>query len=147
MTQRLTRRNFLKGAGLVTWVVTGSLVWRAADSGVFSTGQGPAYEPWTNWRETQDRRLNLVRAAILAANPHNTQPWLFRVNDVQIDLFADRTRNIGAIDPLFREMTIGLGAALTNMWLAANAEGYRPELTLLPDKTDSTHSYCGNWAQ
>lgn len=80
--------------------VSGGLVYRAVDRGVFSALQGPAYEPWQNWREPQAGPLNLVRAAILAANPHNMQPWRFRVGDDQIDLYVDTTRNIGAVDPL-----------------------------------------------
>jgi hypothetical protein len=140
MAQRFTRRNFLKGMGAATIVVAGGLIWRAADSGVFSTAQGAAYEPWTNWREAEDKPLNLIRAAILASNPHNSQPWLFRATDRQIDLYADTTRHIGTIDPLRREMHIGLGAALTNLLLAARAEGYTPELTLLPTEADTTHA-------
>ena len=47
----MNRRSFLKGAGAVTVVVAGGGVWRAWDQGVFSIGQGPAYEPWKNWRD------------------------------------------------------------------------------------------------
>jgi hypothetical protein len=50
-----------------------------------------------------------VRAAILAANPHNSQPWLFQVTPSQINLFADRLRNIGAIDPFLRSPRRGVG--------------------------------------
>lgn len=139
MTQKLTRRNFLKGMGIATVVVAGGLIWRAADSGVFSTAQGAAYEPWTNWREAQDGPLNLIRAAILASNPHNSQPWLFRVSDRQIDLYADTARSLGAIDPLLREMHLGVGAALANLLLAARAEGYDPHLALLPTAADASH--------
>lgn len=46
----ISRRNFLKGAGVVAVLVVGGAVWRAYDQGVFSTGQGLAYEPWKNWR-------------------------------------------------------------------------------------------------
>jgi hypothetical protein len=46
------RRSFLKGAGVVTVVVVGGGVWRAYDQGVFSVGEGPAYEAWKNWRNT-----------------------------------------------------------------------------------------------
>ena len=140
MTPRLTRRSFLKGMGAATIVVAGGLVWRAADSGVLSTGQGSAYEPWTNWHKVQDPQLNLIRAAILASNPHNSQPWLFRMTDWQIDVYADTTRRIGTIDPFLREMYIGLGAALTNLLLAARAEGYEPRLTLTPTEADPIHA-------
>jgi hypothetical protein len=80
----------------------------------------------------------LVRAAILAANPHDSQPWLFHVTETQIDLFADRKRNLGHIDPLLREMHIGLGCALENLLLAAAANGYKTRVTLLPDPADVT---------
>lgn len=129
---KISRRTFLR-TGLVSLVaVSGGLVYRAVDRGVFTALQGPAYEPWQNWRDPQTGPLNLVRAAILAANPHNMQPWLFRVGDDQIDLYVDTSRNIGAVDPFFRELWIGVGAALENLSLAAAAEGYTAAITLLP---------------
>ena len=139
MSTGLTRRNFLKGLGAALVVVSGGVVVRAMDNGVFSVGQGAAYEPWTNWRDPQAGPLNLVRAAILASNPHNSQPWLFRVTDTQINLFADTRRQIGTIDPFLREMHTGLGCALTNLLLAARAEGYAPTLTLMPDPANVKH--------
>ena len=60
----MQRRSFLKGAGVVTVVVVGGGVWRAYDQGVFSIGQGPAYEPWKDWRDNSDEgALGLVRPA------------------------------------------------------------------------------------
>ena len=63
----MQRRAFLKGAGVATILVVGGGVWRAYDRGVFSVGEGPAFEPWKDWQETKDGPLALVRAAILAA--------------------------------------------------------------------------------
>jgi hypothetical protein len=137
----LSRRSWLKGAGATLVLVAGGGVWRAVDQGVFGTGRGPAYEPWKTWRDDpQDRPLALVRAAILAANPHNSQPWLFRVSDARIDLFADRRRHLGAIDPDLREMYLGVGCALENLLLAARAHGYAPEVTLRPDRGSPAHA-------
>lgn len=133
----MQRRSFLKGAGAVTIVVAGGGVWRAYDQGVFSVGEGPAYEPWKDWREdsnNQDAALALVRAAILAASPHNTQPWLFKATNSSIELYVDTGRNVGALDPYLREEHIGMGCALENLMLAAGANGYQATVTLLPGK-------------
>ena len=132
----MQRRSFLKGAGVVTVVAVGGGVWRAYDQGVFSVGEGPAYEPWKNWRNTNDGPLTLVQAAILAASPHNTQPWLFKVTNTSIDLHIDIQRNVGALDPFLREEHIGIGCALENLLLAALANGYATTVTLLPGKLE-----------
>src|SRR5262245_32490226 len=104
----MKRRTFLKAAGVITVAAVGAGVWRAYDQGALSEGEGPAYEPWKNWRmQSTQGPLNLVRAAILAANPHNSQPWLFNVSDSRIDLFAAPDRNLGSLDPYTREMYTG----------------------------------------
>ncbi len=131
----MQRRSFLKGAGAITIVVVGGGVWRAYDQGVFSVGEGPAYEPWKVWRKDSNHgALALVRAAILAASPHNTQPWLFKVANSSIEVYIDTKRNVGALDPYLREEHIGMGCALENLMLAAAENGYQATVTLLPAK-------------
>ena len=118
-------------------MAVGGGVWRSYDQGVFSTGEGPAYEPWKDWRTDSSNgngALALVRAAILAASPHNTQPWLFKVSNSWIELYIDPTRNVGALDPYLREEHIGMGCALENLMVAAAANGYQATVTLLPGK-------------
>jgi len=77
-----------------------------------------------------------VRAAILAANANNTQPWLFKVTPSAIELYADKRRNTGAFDPYLRELYISLGCALENLLLAGEANGYKASVTLVPGKLD-----------
>jgi hypothetical protein len=131
----------LAGSGIAIAVVGGT-VWRAFSNGVFSSGQGPAYEPWKDWKTESEEGtgpLSLVASAILAANAHNTQPWLFAVNPNKIDLFADTKRNTGTLDPYLREMYEGLGCALENLVLTGEAKGYTYNLKLMPNPTSKTH--------
>jgi len=120
-------------------VVVAGTLYRAYDQGVFTTGEGPAYDAWREWdAETGEIPLALVRAAVLATNAHNTQPWLFRVSSDRIDLYAVLDRNIGTIDSLRREMYISLGCALENLTLAAVAHGFAPAVRVMPDLSDQT---------
>ncbi|HXW89185.1 MAG TPA: hypothetical protein VEK33_01425 [Terriglobales bacterium] len=137
----MQRRAFLTGAGVTTVLVIGGGVWRAYEQGVFSVGKGSAFEPWGDWQATQDTPLALVRAAILAASPHNTQPWLFKITGSSIDLYLDPRRHPGALDPYLREEHIGMGCALENLMLAAPANGYAASATLLPAKLTPASEY------
>lgn len=78
-------------------------------------------------------------ADILAANAHNIQPWIFRIEGSRIDLFVDISRNIGTIDPFRHEMHISLGCALENLLLAERANGYKYHLTLAPNQFNPRH--------
>jgi len=139
----MDRRRFLGvmglGVGALAAAGTGGLTWRAVDGGVFATGTGPAYAAWDQSRPSSQDSLGLVRAAVLAANAHNTQPWHFRVATDRIDLFADTSRSIGTMDPLDREMHISLGCAIENLVLAGPSNGKAPTVRLLPDPADRTH--------
>lgn len=75
----------------------------------------------------------LVRWAVLAPSSHNTQPWVFRIEDGTLDLYADRTRALPVVDPDNREMTISCGAALFHLWLALRHFGYAGDIELQPE--------------
>ena len=74
----------------------------------------------------------LVRDATRAPSSHNTQPWLFRVGDDRIDLYADRTRALPVNDPFDRELVISCGAALTNLRVSASHSGWATTVQLRP---------------
>ena len=139
--KKMNRRRILKIAGATVVVAGGALAWRAFDQGVFSAGTGAAYDPWRNWdARAPTGLLHLVHAAILAANPHNSQPWMFNVTDNTIDVYADTRRNIGAIDPSLRELIMGIGCALENLLIAAAHDGYATNVALLPDPGNPAHA-------
>jgi len=139
----IDRRGFLKiaglGAGAIAFAGAGGLTWRAVDGGVFATGTGPAYAAWAEAGPAGPGSVGMVRAAVLAANAHNAQPWHFRVGADRIDVFADTSRTIGTMDPLGREMQISLGCAIENLALAGPPNGKSPTVTFLPDPADRTH--------
>jgi nitroreductase len=101
-----------------------ALGYRAWDRGVFAGATGPAYASWDEWRGTdRDGNRRPLRGAILAASPHNTQPWRFEASGDAVAVYADRARHLGSFDPFRREMHLGLGCAIENFVCAARAFG------------------------
>ncbi len=132
----INRRNFIKCLGIVGGLTAAGGFWRAAENGVFSTGQGAAYEAW---ERSYTGLEGLINSAILAANAHNSQPWLFKLGNSSIDIIADTGRNLGPIDPNLREMYISLGCALENLTIAAKTNGYSSQIVYFPDKQNTRH--------
>ena len=128
----------------------GGFTWRAYSRGIFGLGVDDAYQPWNDWvRAPLDGPVAVARAGVLAANAHNSQPWLFHVQADRITLYADRTRNIGTVDPYRREMHLSLGCALANMEIAARAQGFAPTIAYVKGRLDgqlamTTASLGGN---
>ena len=122
------RRNLLRqGLALPLFLGAGPLACEASTP----LPEGDAYEAWRSWNAQAAGPRNLVHAAILAANAHDTQPWAFCLDRDRLSLFADERRNLGAMDPFRREMHLSLGCALENLQLAAQAQGFAPALAIL----------------
>jgi hypothetical protein len=128
----LSRRQF------VQWLAgaSGAALVAGPGCGYFPAESGDAFSPWTFPDGEVRPEFAAARAALLAANPHNTQPWALRVTKSRIELHANFERNLGTMDGLRRELHIGLGCALENLALTARAFGRAPEVRLLPDGAD-----------
>lgn len=74
----------------------------------------------------------LLRYAILAPSTRNTQPWEFRLKDDALELYADRNREISAIDPRGRELVMSCGAALFTLRVALEHFGCAAKITTFP---------------
>ena len=91
--------------------------WRAAAEGAFD-----------------DWRLRALAYAVLAPNPHNCQPWLFDLTGADgIDVYCEPVRRLPVTDPLDRQITIGFGACLELLRMAAAQAGIVLEITPFPD--------------
>jgi hypothetical protein len=110
----------------------------AASPALAACGGRDVPDPAAAWRdpgagETDPRRFALAHA-ILAPNPHNTQPWLVELDgDSGMTLWCDLGRRLPFTDPLDRQITMGCGCFLELYSLAAMARGFAPELQFFPE--------------
>jgi hypothetical protein len=84
-------------------------------------------------RETAEAALAV---AVRAPSIHNTQPWAWRLDNGELTLLADRSRQLAVADPDGHSLRISCGAALHLTEVALRAQGWEIETTLLPDPFD-----------
>jgi hypothetical protein len=77
----------------------------------------------------------LLNYAMLAPSEYNTQPWLFRIHDTYVEIYADRARRLPVLDPDERELMISCGAAYQNLRIALHHFGYQETLEFLYDQS------------
>lgn len=90
---------------------------------------------WRNpGRGEADIRRWALAHAILTPNPHNKQPWLVQLAGTDgLILRPDLTRMLPATDPFNRQITVGCGAFLELLAMAAAEKGWRIDTTLWPE--------------
>ncbi|MGE0740894.1 MAG: nitroreductase family protein [Hyphomonadaceae bacterium] len=112
------------------------LSWLAAAPALGACGGGGP-DPAAAWRtpgagETDPRRFSLAHA-ILAPNPHNTQPWQVTFDGEDgVTLYCDLERRLPFTDPLDRQITIGCGAFVELYRIAARSLGHACIVTPFP---------------
>ena len=74
-----------------------------------------------------------VSFGVRAPSIHNTQPWRWVYRPGVLELYADRSRQLPALDPDGRSVLLSCGAALELARLGFAAGGWRTEIDRLPD--------------
>jgi nitroreductase len=84
-----------------------------------------------------------LRAAIALAcrapSVHNSQPWTWRTTERTVQLFADRSRQLGQVDPRGRDLTMSCGAALHHLQVGLAASGWATRVHRVPDPRRVEH--------
>jgi hypothetical protein len=109
----------------------------------FAASCGESAEDYAaSWRspgvgESDPRRYALAHA-ILAPNPHNTQPWLVELRgEDELLLYCDLDRRLPFTDPLDRQITLGFGCFLELLRIAAAQQGRAAEIATFPQGAPS----------
>lgn len=125
----LSRRSLILGAaGAGLALVGGAGAWRVTRL------PATASAPWRLGEAPADARLDALRHAILAPNPHNRQPWLMRlVGADEVVVSCDLDRRLPETDPFDRQIVIGFGGFLELARIAAAERGLRVEAALFPE--------------
>jgi nitroreductase len=82
-------------------------------------------------------RSDVERAVLFAARApsvHNTQPWRWLYRHGVLELSADRSRQLPALDPDGRSLLLSCGAALELGRLGLAAAGWRSAVDRLPEE-------------
>ncbi|GAB3887560.1 NAD(P)H nitroreductase [Kibdelosporangium lantanae] len=80
-----------------------------------------------------------IELAIRAPSVHNTQPWLWRVGDSSLHLYADWSRHLPATDPDGRDLVVSCGTALHHLRVALAALGWGTVVHRVPNPADPDH--------
>lgn len=80
-----------------------------------------------------------VALAVRAPSIHNTQPWRFRLSAGQIELYADRSRQLRIVDPGGRALLVSCGGALLLARIALQNAGFAVATHRMPDPANGDH--------
>lgn len=74
--------------------------------------------------------LFMIEQAGKAPSGHNTQPWLFKINEPVIEIHPNFEKSLPVVDFDNRELFISLGCAAENLCIAAIHKGYKPTVSV-----------------
>jgi Nitroreductase family len=125
------RRHILAVAGGMGLALMGA-------GGLFSITRTPekVLAPWRtlDGDPPRDVRLDALRYAILAPNPHNRQPWKIRLSgDDSAVLYCDLDRRLPETDPYDRQILIGFGCFIELARIAAAERGVKLDISEFPE--------------
>ncbi|MCC8154172.1 MAG: nitroreductase [Tannerellaceae bacterium] len=83
--------------------------------------------------------LFMIEQAVKAPSGHNTQPWLFRINDDNIQILPNYDKSLPIVDPDNRELFISLGCAAENLLIAASQKRYDTDLNISDEGIITIH--------
>jgi hypothetical protein len=119
----VTRRRFLNTTALIAGAAP--LASCSSAERAYREAVAQTWGPFDGSTERSAVQRELVRYATLAPSSHNTQCWIFRLENNQISIGPDSARRCPAVDPDDHHLFVSLGCAAENLVLAGLAHGLR----------------------
>ncbi len=83
----------------------------------------------SNIRAQNPDFLFMVDQATKAPSGHNTQPWLFKINECSVEISPNFEKALPVVDFDNRELFVTLGCATENLCIAASSMGYETSVS------------------
>ncbi|RDI55295.1 Acg family FMN-binding oxidoreductase [Nocardia mexicana] len=93
----------------------------------------------SNAHPDRETLCSALALAVRAPSVHNSQPWLWRIGDGTVHLYADTGRHLPHTDPDQRDLVLSCGAALHHLRVAARGLGWETVVHRLPNPADPDH--------
>ncbi|OBG17523.1 NAD(P)H nitroreductase [Mycolicibacterium celeriflavum] len=77
--------------------------------------------------------------ATRAPSVHNSQPWLWKVGEESLHLYADRSRHLPSTDADQRDLIVSCGISLHHAVVGLAALGWRTKVHRFPNPADRNH--------
>lgn len=77
--------------------------------------------------------LFIIEQTVKAPSGHNTQPWLFGIDENCIHIYPDISKCLPIVDPDNRELFVSLGCAVENFFWAAQKRRYNVTFDIRKD--------------
>ena len=72
--------------------------------------------------------LFMIENACKAPSGHNTQPWLFKIRESEIDIYPDLSKELPVVDQVIESYLLAWGAQQRIFVLLLKKRGIRPKL-------------------
>jgi hypothetical protein len=132
----VSRRSLLIGTGMAVAAAGGGYVAWPGDDAAYRDALEANRKSLLALNGADLNSAELVRFAALAANSHNTQPWLFQSSNGLMRVGPDASRRCPVGDPENRHLVASLGCATENLVLASAASGYEADVEFRgPERT------------
>lgn len=133
----MERRDFIIKSGTILTASSFVSMFPSALFGNYLSKDNRSDKIWNKRPDPNNFDQPIMKAiafGINAPNPHNTQPWKFKIlSDTEMLLFVDENNLLPSTDPPARQIHMGCGCFTETLKIGASSMGYDTQIDFLPE--------------